>query len=94
MISFLLTRQSDPAAMPIAEPTDDDPWILTWNEGIRRWSLQLLDATADTGDDRDGLDSLLAFVAYLGCPIRIVGGGRGAPTIEILDQSIPGSVSL
>jgi hypothetical protein len=89
MISFLLHRASDPAAMPIAQPEHEDPWTLTWNEGIRRWSVQLLDNTelsegAVAG--RDGLDSLLAFVAYLGCPIKITGNGRGiAPELVILD---------
>jgi hypothetical protein len=87
VISFLLTRQSDPAAQPIGEPDDADPWFLDWHEPTRRWFVRFLDnTTTNAGDERDGLDSLLAFVAYLGCPVRIVGNGRGvAPELVILD---------
>lgn len=84
MISFLIHRASDPAAMPIGQPEEEDPWRLEWNESINRWSIQFLDNTEV--DDRDGLDSLLAFLAYLGHPVRIVDNGRSAaPTMEILD---------
>ncbi len=87
MISFLLTRQSDPAAMPVAQPERDDPWRLEWSEPARRWSMQFLDVGEDVS--KDGLDSFLAFVAYLGCPVRVVDGGRGAPEITILDVVVP-----
>lgn len=90
MTSFYLFRQSDPAAMPIAQPDDVDPWRLEWHEGTRRFFVSFLDRTADDADDEDGLDSLLAFVAYLGCPVKITGNGSSAcPMIEILDVVVP-----